>query len=1091
MNIEETQSMNDILISLARFCAEHRLEKKYLVVSSYQVGHEIGEALARNGSSWVNLHSRTIPALAQEVAGAELLRQGIRFIAQASSFFLVERGFRKLKEARKFRYFGEVEATTGIVRALRNSLFALRIAGLKSEDLDPSLFIDRTKGEEIIALLRAYEEELERERSVDLPGLYLMALRKLHTKSLQKNPPEQKVYYLTIEDRPLKYLELAFLEKLAGDNLVFIPQEPIHGLVRPRRLRGSTSSPASPSKAARVPAPTSDVERLPWIFAPRDAPPVFHDDTIDIFSAIGPTNECREVVRRIMAEKIPFDDVEIIHPAGPTYPSVMFALAAKSGFKVTFGDGIPLAFTGPGRVTSGLIAWIEHNFLASELCALIEAGVIKLSLGNGEGALAPLKASRYLKSAMIGWGRERYVPRLETLIQDTRERVRAAEVEGEFERTEKYRESICEIRSLISLVRNMLELLPEADGNGEVDFGALCRGVASFIGKFAVIHGELDAEAHELLKSKLEEAAGFTTVSLKQQTAFEWLKNVVSGIRVGASGPAPGHLHLSSWRTGGYLGRPMTFVVGLDQSAFPGTGLQDPILLDEERERISENLETSADSLRENLWAMAGMLARLRGKVVLSYSSYDIIEERQSFPSSLILQAARLKSGDPELDYSGLRRVIPEAQGFLPGAAGGTGGTRFIDETDWWLGKLAPGGVLRDGMEAVKMFFHPLSRGIFAEEKRRQKKVGEFEGKIKIDPREVHPVSNPDIVISASRLESLAKCPFGYLMRYVLEVTPPEEVELDQSRWLNPMQRGTLLHDIFADFMKEVRRRGERVDPGRHAGLIRKIGEEIIASYREEIPPPSEGIFERERKAIKKDLEVFLKAEAERVQPVEPVLFEVSFGKRRKDKRTGEEEGEGKAVRVGRKGWRQERGKAEVEDPEAEVAYETVTVKCGERGASFRMAGRIDRIDRIEKGLYRVIDYKTGSSSPFETFKHFGRGRILQHALYGLAAEQIIQKLAIDKTPSVVESGYYFPTLKGEGKEIVVGAFDRERLAKLLAELLSVLETGRFVVNPEADCDFCDYRPVCGGSSARERAKDKRHDNPDVFDLFERLKEYE
>jgi hypothetical protein len=51
------------------------------------------------------------------------------------------------------------------------------------------------------------------------------------------------------------------------------------------------------------------------------------------------------------------------------------------------------------------------------------------------------------------------------------------------------------------------------------------------------------------------------------------------------------------------------------------------------------------------------------------------------------------------------------------------------------------------------------------------------------------------------------------------------------------------------------------------------------------------------------------------------------------------------------------------------------------------------------------------------------------------------------------------------------------------------------VANPglgDIDCEeFCDFARVCGGASARQRAKGKKDDNPDVFGIFERLKEYE
>jgi len=1082
---------------LSNICSEYRLEKKYLVVPSYQVGHQIGETLAKEGGSWINLHFVTLPALAQKVAGAELSKRVIKFVSSTGSFYLVDKIFRRLKAQKKFRYFGDIEATAGIIQALRHSINAVRMAGVKGRDLKASWFINERKGEEVILLLKAYEEELEKEKLIDLPGLYELALKKIRGRHGEKEDSKQKEtkreLYLAFRDRPLEGIEREFLKKLAGETPILMPEDPVYGLVRPRRMWEVASAPQAPP-APPASSPASNIERLPWLFATTKAPPPIRDNTIDIFSAIGPTNECREILRRALTQKIPLDDIEIIHPPASIYPSIMYALAAKSGLPMTFAEGIPLGFTAPGKIFGGLVEWLEHDYLVSDLCALIEAGALKLPSGNGHVALSPLKVSRYLKSAMIGWGRERYVERLRTLIQDADESVRAAEVEGEFEKVDRYRENIREVESLVALIKDILELLPGEDEGGKVDFAALCRGAASFVAKFAAIYGDLDAESRGLLRSRLDEAAVFKTSPLKRQAAFEWLKNLAAGLRVGASGPTPGHLHLSGWRTGGFSGRAVTFVVGLDQGTFPGAGIQDPILLDEERERISGELRTSADSLRENLWAMAGMLAGLRGRVVLSYPSYDIIEERQSFASSVVLQAARLREGKPELDYSGLVRMIAEggggARGFLPDEE-----QEGLDETDWWLGKLAPGGVLRDGMEAVKTNFDLLGRGIFGLEKRDRAGVGEFEGRIKIDLKEVHPLHNKDIVLSASRLEKLAKCPFGYLMRYVLDVRPPDELDLDQSQWLNPLLRGTLLHEIFADFMKELRKerekgkekaaaRGEEKEETKaeaktrgekgpvvraleHGPLMRRITDGVIERYKEEVPPPSEGVFEQERKELEEAVTIFLKAEEERESAGEPLLFEVSFG-------TGKKREEG----------------AEVEE---EGIAEPAVLDLGE-GRSVSLAGRIDRIDRLEDGRYRVIDYKTGSYKIYDDLDMFGKGRILQHALYAVAAEQILKKLKIEKRPVVAESGYYFPTRKGEGNW-VKPELDREKFNKLVLELIGIIERGHFVANPglnDIDCEeFCDYARVCGGASARERAKEKKEKNPDVFGIFERLKEYE
>src|SRR4030042_5370054 len=98
--------MSRLVPYLIRFCDKYQLEKKYLIVPSYQIGHQIGEALAKDGGAWVNLHFVTLPSLAQELAGIELSAQGIKLISQANALFLVDRVFRRLKAAKKLKEIG-------------------------------------------------------------------------------------------------------------------------------------------------------------------------------------------------------------------------------------------------------------------------------------------------------------------------------------------------------------------------------------------------------------------------------------------------------------------------------------------------------------------------------------------------------------------------------------------------------------------------------------------------------------------------------------------------------------------------------------------------------------------------------------------------------------------------------------------------------------------------------------------------------------------------------------------------------------------------------------------------------------------------
>ena len=116
-------------------------------------------------------------------------------------------------------------------------------------------------------------------------------------------------------------------------------------------------------------------------------------------------------------------------------------------------------------------------------------------------------------------------------------------------------------------------------------------------------------------------------------SALGWLRALPDEAWVGGLGPRAGHLHVAHVLAGGHSGRPHTFIVGLDDGRFPGAGLQDPILLDEERKKLSENLMTSSRALAKRIDLFARLLARLRGTVTLSYSCYDLADDREMFPS--------------------------------------------------------------------------------------------------------------------------------------------------------------------------------------------------------------------------------------------------------------------------------------------------------------------------------------------------------------------------------------------------------------------------------------------------------------------------
>lgn len=1023
--------MSAVVRFLAEFCRLHPLDEKVFIGPSFVAGREIGEALTREAGSWINLRFVTLPALAAEILERSGGAGPARPMTASAELALTDRLYRELLAGGRLEYFETAGATPGLSKALHRSIREIRFDGRTSADLRPEGFLVPQKGRELALLLGRYEKALIDDGLLDLPSLYERAAR-----SAAAGPPG-RAWILCPADQRLSRLEAGLVRAAGGDRLVLVPGDAVFGLERPRQC-WPEPAPADPANAGP----------LSWLFEPRKAPRFEKAPPIELFRALGPGNECREIMRRLYDAKTPFDQAEVLAPSGSPHATIFYLIAARTGLPVTFGDGVAVSFTSPGRLFFGLADWLAGNFASDDLCRLLETGDLALSADGSALPITPRTACRHLRSAMIGWGRDRYLERLAALREskkaDLAARLEASgcdEGDDAGEVKASFEEAISEIELLAAAVRRILERIPEPDKEGRADLRLLARAFAGLIRDHGQAGSDLDDKARRALLDRLEEfvtESPFPALPLKE--ALDLIRSAGASLRVGASPPLPGHLHVAGLASGGRSGRAVTFVAGLDEASFPGRGLQDPVLLDEERTAISATLPTSGDVLRGSLYGLASTLASVRGRVVLSYSSFDLIEGRPAFPSSILLQAFRLLRGDPDLDYAALEGALDEASGFLPG-----GPARAFDEGDWWLDRLLS-EPRPDGPRSVAANFPDLAAGLAAAAARAGAKLTAYDGLVDITPvrAEIDPVAGTRAVMSATRLEFLAKCPFAYFLRHVLRVQPPEEVSYDRSRWLDPLQRGSLIHEILCDFMTEAAASGREVRTDRDTPLMERIAGERIAATRRAVPPPSDSIFESERRDIMDTLAIFLAAEETREHKGRPLAFE------------------------------------------KEIPGEPISLG---RGRSFRLRGFIDRVDRIGDDLYRIIDYKTGSPAPYEDLVHFGRGRTLQPTLYAVALEQVLARERPGSAPVVAESGYLFISRRGEGDEIMVRNFDRGRLRSLLNDLLALLENGYFIAGPEAKCDHCDYRAACvSGGPASSAAK--REANPKVFKAYDKLDEY-
>jgi ATP-dependent helicase/nuclease subunit B len=280
-------------------------------------------------------------------------------------------------------------------------------------------------------------------------------------------------------------------------------------------------------------------------------------------------------------------------------------------------------------------------------------------------------------------------------------------------------------------------------------------------------------------------------------------------------------------------------------------------------------------------------------------------------------------------------------------------------------------------------------------------------------------------VLSASRLEDLGACPLRYLYRTVLRLRPPDDPELDPDRWLNPLQRGSLLHAVYEETLRVGKERGVTRSDTALEVLALDALRGALSRAREQIPSPGDGVVQREAAALEEDVRSFVRMVLEHGAPC--VTLEMKFG-------------------------------LEGGDP----------LVLDLDGGELRLRGAIDRVDEDLHGM-RVIDYKTGVPRDYEDGTGtFNGGRRLQHAVYARAAERLLGG-------EDVAGEYHFPTRRGENEIKPFPAADLRPVGALLDRLLDVVAGGGFVPTETSDdCRFCDYAAIC-------RAKDSgwgRIDSP-------------
>jgi ATP-dependent helicase/nuclease subunit B len=988
-------------VTLADVCRARLLDPKQLLAPSLRVGHQWMETFVRGGRSFVNLSPATLVGLMLELIGPEMAEAKLTYASPRIGELAIDAAWSKLSRS---GYLGRLERSTALSATVFQSIQALRIAGIGAAQIDAVALESEAKARDLELLLEEYESFLRAHNLLDAADVAHRAIERLESKAAALDP---QTILLVPEGLRFTPLERRFVEAI------------------PERQRIEIGHPDDGSEGS-----PSDVRLLRRVTGAAEAEEPVRDGAVGFFRAVGEANEVREVLRRCLADAIPLDEAEILHSDSSTYVPLIYGLARRhfsepdrpDGIPVTFAEGIPAILSRPGRALSGWLHWIGEGYPQRRLIDLVAEGLFRY---GEESDLGPHALANLLRPIPIGWGAENYLPKIDEHLVALKAAPPSAE-QDVLESRQRKRKSL---RTVRRFVERLLELSRRVTSTTA---GEALSAAEDFLGEIARSVNELDRYAAEALVEQIGERRIWLAKLGAGGDLLSWLAALPSQTAVLGSGPRPGSLHVAHLGSGGHSGRKHTFVIGLDDRRFPGAALQDPVLLDRERSRLSPGLPTSAAVLREKIEDLAATLGRLPGRVTLSWPCRDLAEDREAFPSPVVLVAYRLVSGEREADLYSLAKAAGPPACFAPDAR-----EKSLDETEQWLWRLTSEHAIgADQTQLVEARYRHLARGTAAQRARLGGGFGPFNGCVPQAGVDLDPFAPHGPILSASALETAGRCPLAFFFRSGLKLYPPDEMEFDPDRWLNAAEVGLLMHDLFRRFLAELAAADQLPQFNRHHQRLADLLHAAVHEWRKAVPPPSETVFRTQYWHLVRTAQVFLQEEEKFCRGSRPRFFEVAIGPMGESAETSLLDGAEPAV---------------VRLP---------------GGTSIRVKGRIDRVDQLEANSYAVWDYKLGSGYGYETRDPFCCGRRVQNVLYIHMIEAAL-RAKVDPEAKVVRFGYFFPGLRAHGRRV---AWDSDVLAPgtaMLERLCSLIAGGAFHATDKVDdCRYCEHKSMCGNIDA-------------------------
>ena len=498
------------------------------------------------------------------------------------------------------------------------------------------------------------------------------------------------------------------------------------------------------------------------------------------------------------------------------------------------------------------------------------------------------------------------------------------------------------------------------------------------------------------------------------------------------------------------------YVTGCAERTFPPVIRQDPLLLDDERERINRGAEHDSylplkgQRLDEERLLFELACQAATDRLTLSYPRRGTSSTNVRLPSSFLLEEVGDLAGG-FLSAEALERNAGDWYQRMPARIGFDGAAaedalRALDESDlrWHVLEQGAGGP--PAVTAVE----PLWRNIAAvrayQAARRRRSFGPFDGIVPAQLVAARGTLERDL--TATALEDFAVCPYRFFLSRVLGIRARGEPE--QTLQIAPLQRGNLVHAILDELVQRFLD-GAASWPEFLRGADTAL-QEIMERRFSELPAGVTGLplsWDLIRGQVAAELAGYLSEEQRR-----------AAGARSDAGAEG--------------GWR---------PVAAEHEFENVPIAAGPR--VLRFAGRIDRIDRAA-GRLRIVDYKTGAAAR-EAVEGYREGRSLQLPVYLHAAAhgQPSDLAASSAELHYVSERAAYARLGLTGTQLAADP----RFGDVLAAMAEAIASGAFFYQPgerRAHCRSCDFRDICHTRVA-DYAKRKAPGSEALMAPFQRI----